>query len=150
MKSLALLILLHLSLYSFEKSEDEININYIKHQNFNTVLYSLVNELSLDGFTFLYKVNIGKNLKKLSLSLKKTSPYINAYKIGFCKKSLSLNILKENPKNIIYCPMSLAIYEVKKDEIIIVYRKAQKLKRKDSLLLEVNKRIAFLIEEALE
>ena len=132
------------------KFENDIFIKYVINASYDDVIFSILDELSVSGFILSYRANIGKYLNKTSKVLKEKNIFINANKIGFCKNSLSLKMMSENVNNILFCPLSLAIYEIKKDKIIIIYNKAKILRKSNKIMIEVNKTIDKLIKKSLE
>ena len=100
MKILILILTLSLYLSAFKKEENNIYMKYTLEGKYNEVLYSLIDEITASGFTLVYKAKIGKSMNKLSEYLKEKKLFINANKIGFCKKSLALEMMKENIENI--------------------------------------------------
>lgn len=149
MKILILMLGLSLYLAAYTKYENDIYIKYTLDGKYNEVLYALVDEISADGFKLVFKAKIGKSLNKLSEHLKEKELFINANKIGFCKKSLALKTMKENIENIVFCPVSLAVYETKKNHIIILYQKARSIKKDETMMLKVNNIMEQLIETSL-
>lgn len=149
MKILILFFSLSLYLSAFSKAENDIYIKYTLSSKYNEVLYSLIDELSANGFTIVYKAKIGKSMNGVSKLLGEKKLFIKANKVGFCKKSLALKMMKENIENIVFCPMSLAIYEIQKNKIVILYQKAKNINKKESIMLEVNNIMENLIENSL-
>lgn len=149
MKILILILTLSLYLSALKKEENNIYMKYTLEGKYNEVLYSLIDEITASGFTLIYKAKIGKSMNTLSEYLKEKKLFINANKIGFCKKSLALEMMKENIENIVFCPMSLAIYEKEKNEIIILYQKAENINKNEIIMLKVNNIMKRLIENSL-
>ncbi len=150
MKKILLLLLLYSSLFSFEKEENDNFIKYSIKASYEDIVFSILDELSIRGFILTYRANIGKNVNKTSKFFYKEELFIKANKIGFCKSTLSLKMIKEDNNNLIYCPLSLAIYEKTKGEIIILYQKAKALKKGDIIMKEVNEIINNLIISTLK
>ncbi len=151
MKTIFIMLVLISSLFSYEKIEDSKTLTYKIDAKYDDVIFALLDEISTTGFILSYRANIGKNLKNTSKFFKQSSVFKNANKIGFCKSSLTLEMMSENPRNIIFCPLSLAVYEINKkdDQVVIIYQKAKTLKKEDRVMLKVNSIIQELIENSL-
>ncbi len=150
MKSIFIVFLLCVSLFAYEKKQNDRYITYTINTSYDDLMFALLDEVSASGFVLAYQANISKGLNNISKLLKKKNVFINARKIGFCKSSLSLKMMQENPKNMMFCPLSLAIYELKKNHIVILYQKIVPLRKKDKVVLQINKIIPKLIENLLD
>ena len=151
MKAFFLTLFIISSLFSYEKIEDVLSITYKVNANYDDTIFALLDEISNTGFILSYRANIGKNIKNTSKFFKQEPVFINANKIGFCKSSLTLEMMNENPRNMMFCPLSLAVYELNKKEnkVVIIYQKATTLKKEDKVMLKVNSIIEKLIENSL-
>eukprot|EP00487_Bulimina_marginata_P006866 TRINITY_DN26977_c0_g1_i1.p1 TRINITY_DN26977_c0_g1~~TRINITY_DN26977_c0_g1_i1.p1 ORF type:complete len:114 (-),score=3.91 TRINITY_DN26977_c0_g1_i1:70-411(-) len=100
-------------------------------------MFTLLDEISQNGFIKSYRADIGNAVKKISSFYKKEAIFRNAEKIGFCRQTLTLEMMEENPNNIIFCPLSIALYELndEKNIVKIVYRFA-KISNKESKVLK--------------
>ena len=150
MKSIFIVFLLCISLFSYEKNQNDRYITYSINTSYDNLMFALLDEVSASGFVLAYEANISKGLKNISKLLNKQNVFINARKIGFCKSSLSLEMMQENPKNMMFCPLSLAVYELKKNHIVILYQKIIPLRKEDKIILKINKIIPKLIENLLD
>ncbi len=150
MKRIFIIFLLCVSLFAYEKKQNDRYITYNINISYDNLMFALLDEVSASGFVLAYQANISKSLKNISKLLNKKNVFINAKKIGFCKSSLSLEMMQENPKNMVFCPLSLAIYEIKKNHIVILYQKIIPLRKEDKVLLKINKIIPKLIENLLD
>lgn len=150
MKQILIILLLSTFSFSFSKEENNTFIKYSLTNSYNNVVYSLLDELAVNGFILSYRANISKSLNKTTNFFKQKPIYLNANKIGFCKSTLSLKMMRENQDNILYCPLSLAIYEKDKDEIIILYQKAKILKENNFIMKEVNELVNKLIVKSIQ
>lgn len=151
MKFLTLILFLSFSLFSYDKFENKETLTYKIDANYEDTIFSLLDEISTSGFILSYRANIGKNIENTAKFFKKEALFKSANKIGFCKSSLTLEMMSENPRNIMFCPLSLAVYELKNsaNQIVIIYQKAKVLRKKDKVMLKVNKLIEQLIENSL-
>lgn len=134
---------------SYEKIEEGSYVEYQIEGDYDEVVFALLDEISANGYILSYRADIKKISSYASKALNKKEPFLNANKIGFCKASNTLKMMEENPKNILFCPISIAIYETQKDKINIIYLKSQSLREGDSFFKEVNKEVIFIIEEAI-
>jgi len=150
MFKILILSLLSMNLFSYEKVEDKEYLAYKVDDIYEDVLFALKSEIAADGFILSYQANIGKSTKETSKFYNKKPLFLKAHNLGFCKKSLTLKMMSENPKNIIYCPLSFAIYEIKKNEIHILYKKSKALRNGEKVFLIINQKIENLIDLALE
>lgn len=150
MRQILIILLLSTFSFSFSKEENNTFIKYSLTNSYNNIVYSLLDELAVNGFILSYRANISKSLNKTTKFFKEKPIYLNANKIGFCKSTLSLKMMRENQDNILYCPLSLAIYEKNKDEIIILYQKAKVLKENNLVMNEVNKIIDEIIVKSIQ
>lgn len=152
MKTLILCFLLSLSLGAYEKKETPLYLEYKIKASYDDVIFSLLDEISNQGFILSYRANIGKNINKTAKFFKEKELYTKANKIGFCKSSLSLKMMGENIRNILFCPLNAAVYELpnKDKEIKILYLKANPINKDEKVMLEVNRIINELIVQALE
>ena len=119
---------------------------------YSTIIFTLSDEISQNGFISSYRADIGNAVKNISTFYKKEPIFKNAEKIGFCRQTLTLKMMEENPNNLMFCPLSIALYELNNENNIvkIVYRFAKVSNKKSLVLEKVNKEILQLIENSLE
>lgn len=140
-----------------------LNAKYIKIENnefitykidakYSNILFALEDEIAQNGFIISYRAKIARALKKIDSHYKQEAIFRKAQKIGFCRLSLTLEMMSENPDNLMYCPLSIAIYEKKneKNKITIIYRLAKNLSSKEKIMTKVNKEVIAIIEAAIE
>ncbi len=129
--------------------------NYVIYETkdkYKEVIFTLIDEISQNGFIQSYRANIGNSVKNISSFYKKEPIFSNAEKIGFCRQTLTFEMMEENPNNLMFCPLSIAIYELKNEKNIvkIVYRFAKISSLESKVLNKVNQEILQLIENSLE
>ena len=150
MKYLLVLVFCYSYLFSYTKTTNEHFIEYNLENNFDALVYSLEDEMINDGFIISFKSDLGAMVNRMSEYLDDEKIYTKAIKIGFCKNSLGYDLMKENKKNIIYCPIDIVIYEEKNKKITILYQLAKSLNKNDTVPVELNKLMVDLIEKTLE
>ena len=125
---------------------------YEKKGKFNEIIFILLDEIAQNGFTSSYEANIGSAVKNISSFYKKEAIFTHAKKIGFCRQTLTLEMMEENPNNLMFCPLSIALYELKDEENVvkIIYRFAKIENYQSKVLKKVNDEIIKLIENSLE
>ncbi|MDO6827458.1 DUF302 domain-containing protein [Poseidonibacter sp. 1_MG-2023] len=132
-----------------------IHSDYVIYEvqgRYSTIMFTLSDEISQNGFISSYKADIGNAVKNISSFYKKEPIFKNAQKIGFCRQTLTLEMMEENPNNLMFCPLSIALYELnnEKNLVKIVYRFAKVSNKESKVLEKVNKEILQLIENSLE
>mgnify|MGYP005996934607 FL=1 len=137
-------------LFSYTKTTNENFTEYTLENNFDALVYSLEDEMINDGFIVTFKSDLGVMVNRMSGYLNKEKIYNKAIKIGFCKNSLGFDLMEENRKNIIYCPIDIVIYEENNKKITILYQLAKKLNPDETVPVELNKIMEELIEKTLE
>jgi uncharacterized protein (DUF302 family) len=125
---------------------------YKTESTYKEVMFTLIDEINQNGFIQSYRANIGSAVKNISSFYKKDPIFTHAEKIGFCRQTLTLEMMEDNPNNLMFCPLSIAVYELKNEKNIIkvVYKLAKFSKKKSKVLDKVNKEILQLIENSLE
>lgn len=129
-----------------------ITKNYVQYEttgDFDELVYTLKNEMITNGFTLSFQSNLGKSFNAMSKHLNKKPIFISAQKIGFCKNSLGFQLVDENPKNILYCPIDIAIYEKSKNKITILYELAKRLNENEKIAFKLNNVIILHIENSI-
>jgi uncharacterized protein (DUF302 family) len=127
-------------------------VSYETEGKYRDIMFTLLDEISQNGFISSYRANIGDAVENISSFFKKEPIFTNAEKIGFCRQTLTLEMMEENPNNLMFCPLSIAVYELKsqKNIVKIVYRLAKFSNKESKVLEKVNKEILQLIENSLE
>jgi len=149
MKYLFLYIVLAIQLFSYEKIQNTNFVEYRIETNFEDFVYSLEDEMITNGFILSYRSNIAKVANTSAKYYKKPPVFINAQKLGFCKNSLGYKLLQENKNNIMFCPISIAIYESSAKKIILLYQLAHKIDASDTRVDSLNKTILELFENVI-
>jgi len=153
---ISILIVFTLNLQaSYIKTIKNDYVIYDVKAKYSDISFTLLDEIEQNGFIFSYRAKIGNALKKISKHYNKKPIFKKAEKIGFCKLSLSLEMMEENPNNLMYCPLSIAMYELKdkKNEVRIIYRLSKNLKKDGKVgkvMDKVNTLILKMIEESIE
>jgi len=129
--------------------------NYVIYEvqgKYSDIIFTLLDELSQDGFILSYRANIADAMEGLTKFHKRKALFKNAEKIGFCKVSLTLEMMDENPNNLMFCPLSIALYEENKknSNTKIIYRIEKNLSKDEKIMDKVNSTILRLIENSLE
>ncbi|MFA9373130.1 MAG: DUF302 domain-containing protein [Poseidonibacter sp.] len=154
-KHILILFVLFLTLNlqaSYIKTVNDDYITYDVKGKYSDISFTILDEIEQNGFIFAYRAKIGNALKKISSHYKKEAVFTNAEKIGFCKMSLTFEMMEINPNNIMYCPLSIAIYELKdkKDEIRIIYNLAKNLQKDEKIMNKVNQTVVKMIENSIQ
>ena len=125
---------------------------YEKKGKFNEILFVLLDEIAQNGFTSSYEANIANALKNISSFYKKKPIFTHAKKIGFCRQTLTLEMMEDNPNNLMFCPLSIALYELENEKNIvkIIYRFSKFENKESKVLKKVNQEILKIIENSLE
>jgi len=150
MKYLFTLFLVFTYSFSYDKIITKYYVQFETTANFDELVYSLKNEMITNSFTLSFQSNLGKSINAMSKHLKEDKIFLNAKKIGFCKNSLGFQLVEENEKNILYCPIDIIIYEKTKDKITILYELAKKLDVDDTMVYDLNNIVIKHMENILE
>ena len=136
----------------YKKNVYDDYVIYETKGKYKEIIFILLDEINQNGFTSSYKADIGNAVKNISSFYKKEAIFTYAQKIGFCRQTLTLEMMEEDPNNLMFCPLSIALYELKneKDIVKIIYRFAKTSNKKSNVLKKVNKEILQLIENSLE
>jgi uncharacterized protein (DUF302 family) len=137
---------------SYKKTIHEEYVTYEVNDKYSDVIFTLIDEINQNGFIISYRANIGNAIENISSFYKKKPICKNAEKIGFCRQTLSLEMMEVNPDNLMYCPLSIALYEKtdEKDKVKIIYRLSPNLKEDEKIMNRVNNTILEMIETSLE
>lgn len=111
------------------RAETPEYISYrVNDKSFEEVQLRLNNELQINAFNIVYEINIAKALEAVSKSLEKQPLLQNAISIGFCKPSMSEQMVEKSIDTLLYCPLKLVMYQSKESsDIIISFLKTPKL-----------------------
>jgi uncharacterized protein (DUF302 family) len=107
------------------------------------------------GLVLNYTARIGAMLERTGKDIGAARRiYGDAEMLEFCSARLSRDTVEADPRNIVYCPYSIAIYTLPKDEnrVYVAYRRIEASgagKSADSLGA-VNKLVADIVAEALK
>lgn len=133
----------------------KVNEDFIKYEvngKYSDILFTIEDELAQNGFIISYRAKIARALKKIDSHYKQNPIFRKAQKIGFCKLSLTLKMMKENTDNLMYCPLNIAFYEKSKEKnkVTIIYRLAKSINSNDKVMKSVNNQILQIIEESIK
>ena len=65
------------------------------------------------GLVIAHVSNVGEMLERTGKDLGATrEPYVNAEVVEFCSASFSRKLMEADPRNLLFCPFSVAIYTV--------------------------------------
>lgn len=92
----------------------------VTDKSFEEVQLRISNELQINAFNIVYEINIAKALEAVSKSLEKQPLLQNAISIGFCKPSMSYQMVNKSIDTLLYCPLKLVIYQSKENSDITV------------------------------
>lgn len=136
----------------YKKTVHTDYVIYKVNGKYKDIMFTLLDEISQNGFISSYKADIGNAVENISSFYKKEPIFTHAEKIGFCRQTLTLEMMEENPNNLMFCPLSIALYELRneKDIVKIVYRFAKTFDKESKVLKKVNNQIIELIENSLE
>ncbi len=148
---LAIFLLFSFSKASYEIVENE-NIFMIKmnNGNFQEILLKLKDEISFEGFTIVYELNLAKSTNEVAVLLEKNGVLKEGINLGICKSSFTLQMVEENINNINYCPLGISVYQNKNNEIFISYKKYKAFKSGDKIALKINEVLKDLIFKSLD
>jgi uncharacterized protein (DUF302 family) len=103
------------------RSETSEYISYkISDRSFEEVQLRINNELQINAFNIVFEVNIAKALQAVSDGLEKKPLLTNGISIGFCKASVSYQLMDKNINTLLYCPMKLVIFQPKENSDVTV------------------------------
>ncbi|MDD2266759.1 DUF302 domain-containing protein [Sulfuricurvum sp.] len=96
--------------------------------SFEELQLRIGNELQVNGFNIVYEINIAKALEAVSKNLDQQSKLHNGISIGFCKPSVSYQLMNKSIDTLLYCPLKLVVFQVKENsEVTVSFLKAPKL-----------------------
>lgn len=147
MKKIVLFLLL--ISYSFSNEATIIKQKINSNEEFKLLVSELKNIIITKGFTLSYESDIGLTAKNVATALDKKSNMKNGVKIGFCKASLTLEFMNENIDNIIFCPLSIALYESNEGKFI-AYQKNSPLNENEQIINKINIMIEDIINDFKE
>lgn len=137
---------------SYNKSVYETHIEYEVEGKYKDIMFTLLDEINQNGFILSYRANIANAIEGITTFQKREAIFKHAEKIGFCRLSLSLEMMDENPDNLMFCPLSIALYELNKKDskVKIIYKLEKSLNKNEKVMEKVNATIIQLIEASLE
>lgn len=150
------ILLLIFLLSSFLKANYEIveseNLFLIEADdgNFQDILLNLKDEISFQGFTIVYELNLAKATNEVASILEKKGILEKGINLGICKSSFTLQMLEENFNNINYCPLGISIYKNNDKLVYISYKKYKPFKDGDKIANKINETLKNLIIKSLE
>ena len=148
---LAIFLLFSFSKASYEIVENE-NIFMIKmnNGNFQEILLKLKDEISFEGFTIVYELNLAKSTNEVAVLVEKNGVLKEGINLGICKSSFTLQMVEENINNINYCPLGISIYKNSDNSIYVSYKKYKAFKDGDKIANTINETLKNLILKSLE
>lgn len=135
---------------NYEIFEDE-NIYTIKLKDtkFKEVLVNLKDEINFQSYVIVNELDLAKSISIIEDALKKEKVLKNGRNILICKTSFTFKMIQENIDNIMYCPLSISVYE-KDSTVYISYKKSHPFKKDDQIAREINSNLKNLIKMSLE
>ena len=111
------------------RTETPEYISYkVSDRSFEEVQLRISNELQVNAFNIVYEINIAKALEAVSKSLDKQPLLKNAISIGFCKPSVSYQLVAKSIDTLLYCPLKLVIFQPQdSSDITVSFLKTPKL-----------------------
>lgn len=143
-------------LSSFLKANYEIieneNIFMIKmnNGNFQEILLKLKDEISFEGFTIVYELNLAKATNEVAVLVEKKGVLKEGINLGICKSSFTLQMVEENFNNINYCPLGLSVYQNSDNSIYLSAKKYKTFKDGDKIADKINEVLKGLILKSLD
>lgn len=147
MKILVFFVLIFINLFANESNL--IKQKFDSNEDFKILVAELKNIIVTKGFTLSYESDIALTSQNVATALEKTSLMKNGVKIGFCKASLTLEFMNENIDNIVFCPLSIALYESDKGKFIS-YLKNSPLNENEKTINTINNMVEDIIKEFKE
>ncbi|GEM_PF-2656867 len=114
------------------RTETPEYISYrVNDKSFEEVQLHISNELQVNAFNIVYEINIAKALETVSKSLEKQPLLKNAISIGFCKPSISYQLVDKSIDTLLYCPLKLVVFQSQdSSDITVSFLKTPKLSDK--------------------
>ncbi|ADG94438.1 conserved hypothetical protein [Arcobacter nitrofigilis DSM 7299] len=122
----------------------------VTNSSFEKDLVDLKDEISYEGFTIVYELNLAKATNELATFLKEKGVLKKGINLGICKSSFTLQMVKENFNNINYCPLAISIYKKDKNKTYISYKFYKTFKDNDKIANKINETLKKLILDSLE
>lgn len=115
------------------------------------VLHAIENR----GLLLNYTARIGAMLERTGKDIGTTGRiYGNAEMLEFCSARVSRDMMEADPRNIVFCPYSIAIYTLpkEKDKVYVAYRRSGASGSEQSVksLRAAEKLVADIVTEALK
>jgi uncharacterized protein (DUF302 family) len=123
--------------------------------NFADVKERLVMAIENRGLVLNYTARIGDMLDRTGKDIgSERRVYSKAEVLEFCSAQLSRATMEADPRNIVYCPYAIAVYQVPKepDKVYISYRKPGVLGSGQSIksLRAVDRLLAEIVRDVLK
>lgn len=125
--------------------------------NFEELKSDLINEIIGQGLVIAHKSNIAEMLNRTGKDIgimKQT--YSHSYVIEFCSASLSRATTDANPNNVVFCPFSISIFQLKNEpkKVHISYLNISKIVDPEDVasvksLKAVEDLLALIVEEVI-
>lgn len=130
---------------------DKPNVFTVKIENetFDELYANLKSEINFQSFIIVHELNLAKSTANAE-ALEKTAVVKNGINILICKSSFTLQMHEENIENMTFCPMVISVYEDKKENRFISYRKYHPLKKGDKIPDEINQKLKDIILKSLD
>lgn len=113
-----------------QRIERATHISYrVDSTSYEELVLLITNELQVNSFSIVYKIDIAKAMKEVALAAEESSILKNGISLGFCRPSLSYSLLKKTPLMLLYCPFSMVIYQTEgSSDVSISFLKAPQLR----------------------
>lgn len=122
----------------------------VNDRSFDEVQLRISNELQVNAFNIVFELNIAKALEAVSKSLEKQPLLQNAISIGFCKPSVSYQMVDKSIDTLLYCPLKLVIFQSKdSSEVTVSFLKTPKLSDQADPK-KVDEMIEYIISSGLD
>ncbi|HET8610334.1 MAG TPA: DUF302 domain-containing protein [Burkholderiales bacterium] len=123
--------------------------------NFDTVTQNVKFAIQGRGLVVDHVSEIGDMLARTGKDLGRTRRiYLHAEVVQFCSAVLSRNAMQADPRNIVFCPYAIAVYELPQEpgRIYLSYRRPEMQGSGDSMmaLQAVDKLLDGIIHDALQ
>ncbi len=128
---------------------------YSTQAPFDEVKERVVMAIENRGMVLNYTAHVGDMLARTGKDLgRERQVYAHAEVVEFCSAKLSRGTMEADPRNIVFCPYTIAIYALPKDpgKVYLSYRKPVAIGSGPSIksLREVEKLLGDIVREALK
>ncbi|PLY07969.1 MAG: hypothetical protein C0625_03200 [Arcobacter sp.] len=150
------LFFLFLGIFSFSNAEYQIERNKnlfivkVSNTSFENSLLNLKDELTFNGFTIVYELDMAKSTNTVAKLLERKTSLEKGINIGICKSSFTFKMVSENFLNINYCPLAISIYSQNKNTTFISFKYYKTFKFGDKIAEEINETLKTLIIDSIE